>query len=155
VIKHHEVIGRLDAVEKSLDSEKTEHRADVNMLNDKVTVLERIIVEKDIQIKVLKDDNERLKRIINNDSSNSSLPPSSDQNGKSANKYNARIKSEKKPGDQKGHKGTTLTKIDAEEKLKSGNFKHHIVHIGKVSSQYVERLKNNGAIEKKNRKVCE
>ncbi len=71
-----EIMGRLESVEKDLKDEKNEHKKDVSKLNAKVTKLENIIKEKDKQIKTLSDDNERLKRIINNDSSNSSMPPS-------------------------------------------------------------------------------
>lgn len=48
-----EIMGRLDTVEK-------EHKQEVRLL---------------------KDDNARLKSIINHDSSNTSLPPSTDQKG--------------------------------------------------------------------------
>ena len=64
---------------------------------------------------MLKDETARLKSIINNDSSNTSLPTSSDQKGgKTANTFNSRQKTERKAGGQKGHKGTTLTKYDME-----------------------------------------
>ena len=44
----------------------------------------------------LKNDNERLRRIINNNSTNSSLPPSTDKKpSKAANEYNHRTKSKK------------------------------------------------------------
>lgn len=123
-----EVMARLDSVEKDLKQEKTEHKEDVKRL-------ETLIAEKDHTIKVLKDDNARLKSIINNDSSNSSLPPSSDQkSGKPANTYNGRNKSGRKAGGQKGRKGTTLTKSDIEEKINSGKCRHEIKNIGKISS---------------------
>lgn len=74
-----EVMARLEAVEKDLHDEKIEHREDVKHL-------EKIIDEQDRTIKTLTDDNARLRSIINNDSTNSSLPPSTDQKaGKSAN----------------------------------------------------------------------
>ena len=47
-------------------------------------------------------------------STNSSQPPSSDPNRKKR----PRSKSEKKPGGQKGHAGTTLTKVDDPDKIK-------------------------------------
>lgn len=62
-----EIMGRLDFVEKDLKTEKREHKEDVERL-------EKIIVSRDREIKVLKEDNERMKRILNNDSTNSSLP---------------------------------------------------------------------------------
>ena len=73
-----------------------------------------------------------MKSILNNDSSNTSLPPSSDQKGgRPANTYNSREKTGKKSGGQKGHKGTTLTKADVEENLRSGKYCHRIREIGK------------------------
>lgn len=99
-----EVMARLDTVEKALKKEKTEHREDVRKLNSRIAVLETENTK-------LKNENARLKSIINNDSSNTSLPPSTDRNRtKSANEYNSRQKSGKKPGGQKGHKGITLDK---------------------------------------------
>lgn len=66
----------------------------------------------------LKDDNERLRRIINNDSTNSSLPPSSDEKpGKATNEFNHRNTNKKKQGVQKGHRGTTLTKSEVKEQI--------------------------------------
>lgn len=47
-------------------------------------------------------------------STNSSKPPSSDPNRKKR----PRSKSDKKPGGQKGHVGTTLTKVDDPDKIK-------------------------------------
>ena len=134
-----EIMGRLESVEKDLKDEKNEHKKDVSKLNAKVTKLENIIKEKDQQIKILSDDNERLKRIINNDSSNSSLPPSSDQKGRRADQYNSRKKSGKKPGGQKGHTGSTLTKKDVEKKLQTGQYVHKITAIGKKEGEYIKK----------------
>ena len=92
--------------------------------------------EKSIYNQLLRDDNARLRGIINNDSSNSSLPPSSDQKGgKPANSYNGRTKTERKAGGQKGHRGTTLTKADIEEKIRSGKCRHKIKTIGTPSTE--------------------
>lgn len=107
-----EVMARLDAVEKDLKEEKIEHKEDVDHLNAKINDLIQ-------ENQLLRDDNARLKSIINNDSSNSSLPPSSDQKrGKPANTYNGRSKTKRKAGGQKGRKGTILTKSDLEEKIR-------------------------------------
>ena len=67
-----EVMGRLDAVEKDLRVEKTQHKEDVERLNARISELT-------CENQLLRDDNERLKSIINNDSSNTSNPPSADQ----------------------------------------------------------------------------
>ena len=63
-----EVMARLDAVEEDLHIEKIEHKNDVDRLNAKIDYLTE-------ENRLLKDDNARLKSIINNDSSNTSLPP--------------------------------------------------------------------------------
>lgn len=90
---------------------------------------------------LLRDDNERMKRILSNNSSNSSLPPSTDQNRKAANTYNGRKKEGKKPGGQKGHKGNTLTKADVEAKILEGKFEHRVEEIGTPSHRYISRYR--------------
>lgn len=127
-----EVMGRLDSVEKELRTEKAEHKEDVKRL-------EKLIEKKDEEIKVLKKDNERMRRIINNDSSNSSLPPSSDQKGKPSNTYNGRNKSGRKAGGQTGHKGTTLTKKEVEQKIQEGKLAHTITSHGCGTGKYVSK----------------
>ena len=124
-----EVMARLDAVEEDLHTEKIEHKNDVDRLNAKIDCLTE-------ENRILKDDNARLRSIINNDSSNTSLPPSTDQKGgKPANTYNSRQHTERKAGGQKGHKGTTLTKAEVEEKIRSGKCRHKIRKIGNPSSR--------------------
>ncbi len=65
-----EVMGRLDAVEKDLHIEKQEHKQDVARLNARINELSS-------ENQLLRDDNARLKSIIDNDSSNTSNPPAS------------------------------------------------------------------------------
>ena len=129
-----EIMGRLDTVEK-------ESAQKINTLNNRIDTLENenLALKKENQL--LKDDNARLKSIINNDSSNTSLPPSTDpKGGKPANTYNARKKTERKAGGQNGHKGTTLTKAEIEEKIAAGKCKHKIKTIGNASSdKYVTK----------------
>ena len=82
----------------------------------------------------LREDNERLKSIINNDSNNSSRPPSSDQKpSKRANEYNGRKSksSGKNRGGQTGHAGKTLTKEEAEKLIQSGRVTHEVIEINK------------------------
>ena len=115
-----EVMGRLDAVEKDLRTEKKEHKEDVDRLNAKIDGLT-------VENQLLRDDNARLKSILNNDSSNTSNPPSSDQKtGKPANTYNSREKTGRRAGGQKGHKGTTFTKADVEGMIRSGKCRHQV-----------------------------
>lgn len=124
-----DVMARLDVMENSLRNEKREHKEDVDRLNEKI---DRLTQEN----RLLKDDNARLRSIINNDSSNTSLPPSTDQKGgKPSNTFNGRKKTERKAGGQKGHAGITLTRSDIEEKIASGRCRHEIRTIGRVTVQ--------------------
>ena len=101
-----ETLKRLDKVESTLHQDRVEHKIEVGKLNDKITKLEKENTELKIENKKLKDDNERLRRIINNDSTNSSLPPSTDKtvSKKAANEYNHRKKTGLKKGLKKGIK---------------------------------------------------
>ena len=135
-----ETMKRLDKVESTLNNVKIEHKVEVGKLNDKIDYLEKENTQLKKENTLLKNDNERLRRIINNDSTNSSLPPSTDKKpSKAANEYNHRTKSKNKQGAQKGHKGTTLTKESVQEKIKNGEFDVIIKEIGTRSDKYVTR----------------
>ena len=129
-----EIMGRLETVEK--DSAQK-----IDTLNKRIATLENenLVLKKENQL--LKDDNARLRGIINNNSSNSSLPPSSDQKGgRPANTYNSRPDTKRKAGGQKGHKGITLTKADIEEKIRSGKCRHEVCTLGpKKGNRYVTK----------------
>lgn len=135
-----EVMARLDTLEK-------EHIQEVGHLNEEISELKKENKQLREENQLLRNDNARLRSIINNDSSNSSLSPSTDRKGrKPANTYNGRIKTQRKTGGQKGHKGTTLTKADIEEKIKSGKCNHEIKTCGNPSgkkylTKYVVDLK--------------
>lgn len=140
-----EIMGRLETVEK-------ESTQKIDSLNTRIDVLEKenhVLKEENLR---LKEDNARLKSIINNDSSNTSLPPSTDQKGgKPANTFNGRKETQRKPGGQKGHKGTTLTKAEIEKKIASGKCRHEIRTIGDTSgknyvTKYVMDLKTEPVI---------
>lgn len=137
-----ETMARLDSLEK-------ESKKEITGLKDEIVELKTENKKLRKENQVLRNDNARLKSIINNDSSNTSLPPSTDQKGgKPANTYNAREKSERKKGGQKGHKGTTLTKSEIEEKIKLGECKHEIKNIGKTTTgKYVTKYVIDLSIE--------
>lgn len=119
-----DVMARLDSVESKNSQELFRLNGEISDLKKENRALRE-------ENQRLRDDNARLKSIINNDSSNTSLPPSTDQaGGKPANTYNGRTKSHRKAGGQKGHKGTTLTKTAVEEKIRSGKCRHEIRNIG-------------------------
>ena len=119
-----EVMERLDTVEK-------ESKKEIKKLNDEISGLKKENQHLKEENRLLRDDNARMKSILNNDSSNTSQPPSTDQKGgKPANTYNSREKTSHKAGGQKGHTGTTLTREEAEEKIRSGKCLHQIRTIG-------------------------
>lgn len=122
-----EVMARLDMVEK-------EHKKEVFRLKDEISDLKK-------ENQRLLDENAHLKNIINHNSSNTSRPPSTDQKGgKAVNTYHGRQKTSRKAGGQNGHKGTTLTKAEVEEKIRSGRCRHEIKTIGNPkASVYVTK----------------
>ena len=137
-----EIMGRLDTVEKEHKKETVKLKAEIADLKEENRLLRQ-------ENQLLRDDNARLKRIINNDSSNTSLPPSADpKGGKPANTYNGRKKTDCKAGGQKGHKGTTLSKAEIEEKITSGRYRHEVKTIGNTSGQkYVTKYVVDLAVE--------
>ena len=153
-----DVAAKLDSLEAEHKKDRKEIRmltAEVDHLRkenaglrDKVRVLQEenaaLIdkcgkLEKDSHL--LREDNERMKSILSNDSSNTSMPPSTDQKGgRPANTYNGRKKSSRAKGGQKGHKGSTLTREAVEERIRSGKCIHRIKNVGDTSTgRYVTR----------------
>lgn len=119
-----EVMERLDTVEK-------ESKREIRKLNDEISALKKENQHLKEENRLLRDDNARMKSILNNDSSNTSQPPSTDQKGgKPANTYNSREKTGRKAGGQKGHGGATLTREEAEERIRSGQYRHRIKTVG-------------------------
>lgn len=112
---------RLTAYKEEMGALKTENR----LLKD--------------ENRLLRTDNERMKRILNNNSSNSSLPPSTDEAGRAANTYNGRQKTKRKAGGQPGHKGHHLTREAVEKKIREGKFEYRLKEIGIRGRDYVMR----------------
>lgn len=126
-----EMAERLNSLEKGSKQDRKEIKRlnkEVDRVNKRNTVLEKKLASQGPELtevkaenkalkkenKILHEDNERMKRILNNNSDNSSLPPSSDKSNnscKAANEYNGREKSRRRQGAQAGHKGTTLMKF--------------------------------------------
>lgn len=132
-----DLMNRMDSFEKESNQKirSLNHRIDELENENAILKTENAVLK--AENKLLKEDNARLKSIINNDSSNTSLPPSTDQKGgKPANTYNGREKSNRKSGGQKGRKGTTLTKADVEEKIKNGIYRFEIRNLGKVKGNH-------------------
>ena len=117
---------RLDRIEQEHKEEiarlKEEHRQEVAELKAEIEKRDKRIAELTARNEALEEEVTRLKSILNNDSHNSSNPPSGDQkpSRKKANEYNSRRKSGRAQGGQKGHKGKTLTPEDVSRMLSSG-----------------------------------
>lgn len=124
-----EIMGCLETIEK-------ESTQKIDSLNTRIDALEKenhVLKEENLR---LKENNARLKSIINNDSFNTSLPPSTDQKSSNpANTFNGRKETQHKPDGQKGHNGTTLTKAEIEKKIASGKCRHEIRTIGDTSGK--------------------
>ena len=141
-----EVMKKCDGLSQEIKNIKEEHKKEIfelevkhakeiNKLNVKIENLE---IEKEKlkeENKILKNDNDRMKSILNKDSSNSSIPPSKDEKQKKK-KVNLRQKSNKKTGGQKGHKGVTFTKQDVEELMKKENVKKETIEHGNPRGKY-------------------
>lgn len=153
-----EVMSRVDSLEserkqdkkeiKNLTSEVTRLRKENSALRKEVSSLKQknaVLTEKCVKLEnentLLRNDNERMKRILNNDSSNSSTPPSKDEHTKPANTYNSRKPTSRKPGAQKGHKGAGLSKAGVEEKIRRGIYEHHVEEIGTPGRSYITRYR--------------
>lgn len=151
-----DVMGRLDVME----SECKNNRKEIAALNAEVQSLRkenshlktelaavkaenRLLREENAALRkenqLLRNDNERMKRILNNDSTNSSTPPSTEQPGKAPNTYNSRKTTKNKIGAQPGHKGKHLSKADVEQKIRDGVFRHRLKEIGTQGREYITR----------------
>lgn len=85
------VLDRLDTMKKETDQK-------IAGLNKEISDLKKENKKLQKENELPKEDNTRLKNLLNHDSSNTSKPPSSDQKpARAANNYNNREKSEKKP----------------------------------------------------------
>ena len=137
--KSHKEIRSLNAEIKTLKKENTRLKEELAAVKAQNVILtaENAALRKENQL--LRDDNERMKRILNNDSSNSSIPPSTDQPGKAANTYNSRKPTKKKSGAQTGHRGSSASKADVEKKIREGVMEHRIKEIGDPEKPYITR----------------
>ena len=111
---------------------KKVHNEEVRVLKDEI---------KDLKEKNDKLNNEvdRLKKQLNNDSNNSSLPPSSDIKANKKIIPNNREKTGKKVGGQKNHIGHHLSKKEIKKKIDNGEVIHEVINVGKVSDRYISK----------------
>ena len=135
---------------KSLESVVKDLIETVDKLTNKIEVLENEnneLRKENLRLKIenekLRNDNDRMKRTLNLNSFNSSIPSSAlikGNNKPSKIKItNNREKTNKKIGGQKGHKGTTLTKEEVIKKIKSKEFEHEVINIGETKGNYVSK----------------
>jgi len=87
----------------------------------------------------LEAENDRLRKQLNNDSGNSSNPPSTDQKSNAPNTYNGRTKTGKKSGGQAGHAGKHLSRTTIEEKIAKGQIRREIVNHGHPEGDYTSK----------------
>lgn len=154
-----DVMARLEAVDQKYEDKilkmgqkykrqiagiKSESGEKIHKLEEKICALEkenRLLKEKN---RILADEAARLKSIMNNHSSNTSNPPSTDQkpsaNAKRTNEYHGRGYTKRHTGAQKGHHGCTMTADEVREKIKSSSCRYEVMDIGDASSgKYVSR----------------
>lgn len=124
-----------------LRKENDHLREEVSNLKQKTSSLEEENTSLKAENRLLHDDNERMKRILDNDSSNSSIPPSEDQPGKAPNTFNGRKPTKKKPGAQLGHQGRGLSKMEVEQKIREGVYQHRIEQLGTPGRAYITRYR--------------
>ena len=100
LFKHlEETLAKCDALEQKFDAYKQKTEQELFECHARIADLEETVAKKDKQIALLKADNERLKRTLNNNSCNSSLPPSTDQKpSRPANTFNGRTQTGRKVG---------------------------------------------------------
>lgn len=115
--------------QKEIYELRAEHKKEISELNQRVEKLE-------VENKKLKNDNDRLKKIINNDSNNSSKPPSSDIK---RNIPNNREKTNKKVGGQKGHTAHFLSKKSVEEKIANKKIQHILITPDEPQKEYISK----------------
>ena len=132
-----ETIKRLNRDVKRLEATVEKQSGTIKRLETENSQLHQENARLILKNTVLEEEVTRLKSDRNNNSGNSSNPPSTDQvGGKRANAYNSRKKTGKHKGGQHGHKGTTLTKQTAEELIASGQCKHTVRVCGTPNSEH-------------------
>jgi len=111
----------------------------IDKLNETIESVLKKCVELEERVAKLETENDRLRKQLNNDSGNSSNPPSSDKKGNAPNTYNGRTKTGKKTGGQKGHKGNHLSVATIEAKIGRGQIRREIVNHGEPLGEYISK----------------
>lgn len=124
---------KCDNLSQEIKTNEKRHKKEIEELQEKY---DKRISKLEEENEKLRNDNDRLKKIINNNSDNSSKPPSSDTK---KNIPNNREKSNKKRGGQKGHKGAGLNKKDIERKIVNKEIEHEIINVGEPQGEFVSK----------------
>lgn len=122
------------------DTEK-KYKKEIKELKQNYEIRISILETENIELKKnnvkLSNEVDRLNKQLNNDSDNSSNPPSSDIK---KNIPNNRIKTNSKIGGQKGHKPHYFSKDKVREKIKNNEYKHEIIDVGTISHVYISKF---------------
>ena len=142
-----EVMNKCDNLSRELktvkkDTEK-KYKLEIKKINEEhkkeVTSLKHEIKTLKEENKKLNNEIDRLRKQINNNSDNSSNPPSSDIKPNKRIITNNRNKLNRTVGGQYGHKGYCLSKQDVEDKISNKEYIHEIINVGKVSDTYISK----------------
>lgn len=133
--------------EAELQAVRAEHWEEIRRMNEQhgleMAERDRRIAELEAENALLKEDRARHESNDHNDSSNSSLPPSTDQKPskpKAANEYNGRTKTGRKSGGQPGHSGKALRAEEVLQRLQEKGIKPEVRNVGKPSKAWKDRL---------------
>ena len=124
--------------------------SEIKSLPQALAVIEDLLAsmtQLQIRIESLEAENKHLKDQLHLDSHNSSLPPSSDKGRQPKSTTSLRQKSSRKPGGQKGHKGTTLKPVQPPDQV--------VFHPVEVCCSCGQDLFNIPATELQKRQVFE
>ena len=111
----------------------------IDRLNETIETVVQKCSALEERVAKLEAENDRLRKQLNNDSGNSSNPPSTDIKPNAPNTYNGRTKTGKKSGGQKGHKGKHLSVEIVEGKISEGLMTRKVVEHGTPGSDYVSK----------------
>lgn len=128
-----ELISKCDNLSQEVKTLKKKHQKEIQELKENY---DKRIQKLEEENEKLREDNDRLKKILNNNSDNSSNPPSTDIK---KNIPNNREKSDKKRGGQKGHKGSGLSKKDIEIKIANKEIEHEVINVGEPQGKFVSK----------------
>lgn len=124
-----EIMKKCDNLSLEMKTQKKDYDEKI----EKLTIENKELKEKNEK---LTNEVDRLKKQLNNDSNNSSKPPSTDIK---RNIPNNRTKSNKKSGGQKGHVAHFLDKKEIERKIANHELKHEIIDVGNIRKEYISK----------------